>query len=141
MTLPGRFLLRLLTMGMITGAANAEVFRSYATVTNVQPIVETTYAPVTRQVCSEPDSHSHLSKPVAATIGEDIRRRKRAWQSQHSCTTVTENQSQTKVVAYRVTYHYRGHTKTTRLSYHPGERLPINVRLSPMPLVRGRQTF
>lgn len=141
MVLPGRFLYSLLTMGVITGAAHAEGFRSYATVINVQPIVETTYAPVTRQVCSEPDGRAHLSEPLATTIGEDIRQRKLAWQSQTSCTNVTESQSETKVVAYRVTYRYRGHTHTTRLSYHPGDRLPIKVGLSPLPRAGGRHRF
>ncbi len=141
MVLPGRFLYFLLTTAVVTGAAHAEGFRGYATVIDVQPVVEMTYAPVTRQVCSEPDSRAHLSEPLATTIGEDIRRRKRAWQSQTSCTTVTESQSRTKVVAYRVTYRYRGHTKITRLSYHPGDRLPVNVGLSPLPRVGGRHTF
>ena len=141
MALLGRFSYFLLTLGVVVGAAHAEGFRSYATVINVQPIVKTTYAPVTRQVCSEPDSRAHLSEPLATTIGEDIRRRTRAWQSQTSCTTVTENQSRTKVIAYRVTYRYRGHTNTTRLSYHPGDRLPVNVGLSPLPRVGGRNSF
>jgi uncharacterized protein YcfJ len=131
----------LLAMGVVTGAALAEGFRGYATVIDVQPIVETTHAPVMRQVCSEPDSRAHLSVPLATTIGEDIRRRKRAWQSQTSCATVTESQSRTKVVAYRVTYRYRGHTKTTQLSYHPGDRLPVNVSLSPLPRVGEGKTF
>jgi uncharacterized protein YcfJ len=123
----------LLTIASLIGSARAQGFRSYATVINVQPITETTYTPVTRQVCSEPDSGAHLSTPLAATIGEDVRGLKRAWQTQTSCTTVTDKQPQKRVTAYQVTYRYRGYTRTTRLSYHPGERLPVNVSLSPMP--------
>ena len=141
MVLPARWSFFLLTMAAVAGAAQAEGFRSYATVINVQPIEETTYAPVTRQVCSEPEGRAHLSQPLAPTIAEDIRRHRRAWQSQTSCTTVTESQSRTRVVAYRVTYRYRGRTRTTRLSYHPGDRLPVDVILSPLPRVGGRRTF
>lgn len=120
-------------MGVVVDMAHAEAFRGYATVIDVQPIVETRYVPVTRQVCREPDSRVHLSKPFAAKIGEDIRRQKSAWQAQASCTTVTDSQPRTKVTAYRVTYRYRGHIKTTHLSYRPGKRLPVNVSLSPLP--------
>ena len=31
-----------------------------------------------------------------------------------------------------VIYRYGGETQTTRLSYDPGERMPVNVSLSPM---------
>ncbi len=127
-----RFILLLLILSVI-GMARSETFQSYANVVNVQPIIETTYKAITRRMCSEPDSRVHVSKPLATTIGEDIRKQKRAWRAQTSCTTVTEKQPQKKITAYRVTYRYRGHTKTTRLSYHPGERIPINVRLSPLP--------
>ena len=130
MTIRGGLFL-LITMFDI-GMARAEVFQSYATVVNVQPIVETTHAPVTRQVCCEPDSRAHVSRPLAATIGADVREQKRVWKEQTSCTTVTELQPRQRVTAYRVTYRYRGHTRTTRLSYHPGERIPVNVRVSPL---------
>jgi uncharacterized protein YcfJ len=122
----------LLTIASLIGSARAQGFRSYATVINVQPITETTYTEVRRQVCSEPDSSAHLSTPLAATIGEDIRQLKRAWQAQTSCSTVTDRQPRERVTAYQVTYRYRGYTKTTRLSYHPGERLPVNLSLSPV---------
>jgi len=131
MTRRGFFLCLFLVMFNI-GMARAEAFQSYATVVNVQPIVETTHAPVTRQVCGEPDSRAHVSSPLAATIGEDIHEQKRVWQTQTACTTVTELQPREQVTAYRVTYRYRGQTKTTRLSYHPGERMPVNVRVSPL---------
>jgi uncharacterized protein YcfJ len=117
--------------GVTRGAAAA--FRSYATVVNVQPIVETYYEPVKRTVCSEPDAAAREFTPVAKSIGEDIRGQIRLWQAQRSCTTITENQPRERVTAYRVTYRYRGYTATTQLSYDPGDRLPVNVSLSPLP--------
>ena len=113
--------------------ATAGAFQSYATVVNVQPIVETVYDPVTRRVCTDPDDASRDFTEVSATIGEDIRRQNRLWQAHRSCTTITERQARDRVTAYRVTYRYRGYTSTTRLSYHPGERMPVNVSLSPLP--------
>ena len=133
MTTRAAFIILLLTIASLISSARAQGFRSYATVINVQPIMATTYTEVRRQVCSEPDSSAHLSTPLAATIGEDVRQLKRAWQTQTSCTTVTDRQPHNRVTAYQVAYRYRGYTRTTRLSYHPGERLAVNVNLSPMP--------
>ena len=116
-----------------SGTALAEAFQSYATVVNVQPIVETVFEPVTRTVCTDPDSSARQFTPLLTTIGEDIRRQNRLWQAQRSCKTFTEKQAREKVTAYRVTYRYRGYTSTTRLAYHPGERMPVNVGLSPLP--------
>jgi uncharacterized protein YcfJ len=116
-----------------TGTATAAAFRSYATVLDVQPIVETYYEPVTREVCAAPDAAARGFTEVAASIGEDIRRQLQLWQAQRSCSTITERQARERVTAYRVTYRYRGYTSTTQLPYHPGDRLPVNVSLSPMP--------
>jgi uncharacterized protein YcfJ len=111
----------------------AAAFRSYATVLDVQPIVETYYEPVARTVCREPDTAAREFTQIATTIGEDIRQQMRMWQAQRSCTTITENQPRQRVTAYRVTYRYRGYTATTQLPYDPGDRLPVNVSLSPLP--------
>jgi len=116
-----------------TGLAVAGAFRSYATVVNVQPIVETHYEPVTRRVCTDPDGASREFTELSATIGEDIRRQHRLWQTHRSCNTITERQARERVTAYRVTYRYRGYTSTTQLSYDPGARMPVNVSLSPLP--------
>jgi uncharacterized protein YcfJ len=115
-----------------TDTALAEAFRTYATVVNVQPIVRTVFEPVTRTVCNDPDGSARELTPLAASIGEDIRRQNRLWQAQRICRTVTEQQPREEVTAYRVTYRYRGYTATTRMSYHPGERMPVNVSLSPL---------
>ena len=56
------------------GAVSAAAFRSYATVLEVQPIVETYYEPVTREVCAAPDAAAREFTALAASIGEDIRR-------------------------------------------------------------------
>ena len=125
--------LLLLCICGITGAADAKAFQTYATVVDVQPIVETVYQPVTRSVCTDPDDASRKFTEVSATIGEDIRQQNRLWQALRSCRTITERQARERVTAYRVTYRYRGYTSTTRLSYHPGDRMPVNVSLSPLP--------
>jgi len=125
-------LLLLCTWGM-TAPAVAEAFRTYATVVNVQPIVEMIHEPVTRRVCTDPDGATREFTELSATIGEDIRSQNRLWQARRSCSTMTERQARERVTAYRVTYRYRGYTSTTRLSYHPGDRMPVNVSLSPLP--------
>ncbi len=114
-------------------AADVEAFQTYATVVDVLPIMETVYEPVTRRVCTDPDEASREFTAVSTTIGEDIRRQNRLWQAHRSCTTIAERQARERVTAYRVTYRYRGYTSTTRLSYHPGDRMPVNVSLSPLP--------
>jgi len=126
-------ILHLLFLLYASHAAGAEAFQTYATVVNVQPITETIDAPVTRRVCTDPDSAAREFTSLSATIGEDIRQQNRLWQAQRSCKTIVEKQPREKVTAYRVTYSYRGYTSTTRLSYHPGERMPVNVSLSPLP--------
>jgi uncharacterized protein YcfJ len=117
---------------MFSAAVAAEAFRGYAEVLNVQPIVETRYQPVSREVCSEPDADAREFTQPAARIGEDIRRQKQLWQSHLSCTTVSESRARERVTGYQVTYRYRGYTSTTRLSYDPGNRMPVNVSLSPL---------
>ena len=120
-------------IGCMMTPALAEAFQTYATVVNVQPIVETHYEPVTRRVCNDPDTASRPFKELSTTIAEDIRHQNRLWQAHRSCTTITERQARERITAYRVTYRYRGYTSTTQLSYHPGERMPVNVSLSPLP--------
>ena len=126
-------MLLLLSAWGTTVPAVAGAFQTYATVVNVQPVMETVYHPVTRRVCSDPDNDAREFTEVSATIGEDIRNQNRLWQTHRACTTITERQARDRVTAYRVTYRYRGYTSTTQLSYHPGERMPVNVSLSPLP--------
>ena len=111
----------------------AAAFRGYATVLDVEPIVETWYEPVTRTVCADPDATAREFTELATTIGADIRDQLRRWQARQSCKAVTESQPRERVTAYRVTYRFRGRTATTQLSYRPGDRLPVNINLSPLP--------
>jgi uncharacterized protein YcfJ len=116
----------------VNSLANAVEFQTYAPVLSVEPVIETRYQPVTRRVCTEPDESAREFSEVAATIGEDIRSQARLWQQQHRCRNVTEQRASEHVTGYRVTYRYGGETQTTRLSYDPGERMPVNVSLSPL---------
>lgn len=113
--------------------AAAATFRGYANVLDVQPIVETWYEPVTRTVCADPDAAAREFTEVASTIGADIHDEIRRWQARRSCKAIMERQPRERVTAYRVTYRFRGHTATTQLSYRPGDRLPVNISLSPLP--------
>ena len=116
----------------ICGLANAVEFQAFAPVLNVEPVIETRYEPVMRRVCTEPDESARELNEIAATIGEDIRQQSRLWQQQHRCRNVTEQRASEHIIGYRVTYRYGGEMKTTRLSYDPGEQMPVNVSLSPM---------
>ena len=125
--------MQILLLGWISsGFANAVEFQAYAPVLSVQPVMETRYQPVTRRVCTEPDEAAREFGEVAMTIGEDIRSQARLWQQQHRCRNVTEQRASEYVSGYRVTYRYGGKTQTTRMSYDPGERMPVNVSLSPL---------
>ncbi len=122
----------LLLAWTVNGLANAVEFQTFAPVLSVEPVVETRYEPVTRRVCTEPDDSAREFSEVAATIGEDIRRQTQRWQQQHRCRNVTEQRASEHITGYKVTYRYGGETQTTRLSYDPGEHMPVNVSLSPM---------
>ena len=123
----------LLLASLVSGLADAVEYQAYAPVLHVEPVIETRYEPVTRQLCTEPDDSARNFNDIAATIGEDIRHQSRLWKQQHRCRTVTEQQAHERITAYRVTYRYGGETATTRLSYDPGKRMPVNVSLSPLP--------
>ena len=126
---------QVLVLGVALGSGGyvgAGEYRVYAPVVNVEPIHETRFEAVTRQVCTGPDASRRDFTNVASTIGEDIRRQTRLWQQQRSCRTITEQLPRKRVTAYRVTYRYRGHTATTRLDHDPGEHIPVRVSLSPL---------
>jgi len=123
----------LLLIAWVTGGvANAIEYQAFAPVLKVEPVIETRYEPVTREVCTEPDRSAREFNAIAATIGEDIRQQQRLWQRQYRCKTVTERRAREHIAGYRVTYRYGGETATTRLSYDPGEQMPVNVSLSPL---------
>ncbi len=114
-------------------AADMQGFRDYAPVLNVEPILETFYEPVTRKTCAADREAAPRSYPVASTIGEDIRRQIRLSRARDNCHTVIETQEQVRITGYWVTYSYGGRTSRTRLSYDPGQRMPVDVNLSPLP--------
>ena len=122
----------LLLAWLMSGAANAVEYQAFAPVLKVEPIIETRYEPMTRRVCTEPDNSARKFNEVAATIGEDIRSQARLWQQQTRCRNVTEQHAREHIAGYRVTYSYGGEVETTRMSYDPGEQMPVNVSLSPM---------
>jgi len=125
-------ILVLLFVWMTSGFANAFEYQDSAQVIKVEPIVETRYEPVTHRVCTEPDNTAREFNEVAATIGEDIRHQARQWKQQFRCRPVVEQRAREHITGYRVTYRYGGETETTRMSYDPGERMPVNVSLSPV---------
>jgi len=122
----------LLLAWMISSAANAVEYKAFAPVLSVEPIIETRYEPVTRRVCTEPENSVREFNEVAATIGKDIRSQVRLWQQHTRCRNVTEQHAREHIAGYRVTYSYGGEVETTRMSYDPGEQMPVNVSLSPM---------
>lgn len=47
------------------------------------------------------------------------------------CDTTHNTRYEEKVVAYKVTYKYKGQIYKTRTKYHPGERLKVRVNVAP----------
>ena len=104
-------------------------YRDFATVVAVEPIVEASYQPSTRRICrdSQPGDED-----LAPTIGEDIRRQIRLLRDGPECRSIRELQRREQVSGYWVTYRYGEHTGTRRMSYHPGERLAVDIRINPL---------
>jgi uncharacterized protein YcfJ len=125
--------LLMLVVAMSAESRDYRSFRDYAPVLNVEPIVERSYEPTTRTVCDERTVITERVIPLASTIGEDIRRQMRLSREQNVCRTVTGRQPRQRVSGYRVTYRYGGRTSTARYPYDPGERIPVDVGLSPLP--------
>jgi len=122
----------LLFIWMTSGIANAHEFQDTAEVISVEPIIETRNEPVTRRVCAEPDDTAREFSEVAATIGEDMRYQASQWKQHFRCRPVVEQRARERITGYRVTYRYGGEIETTRMSYDPGERMPVKVSLSPV---------
>jgi uncharacterized protein YcfJ len=106
-------------------------FRDYAPVVNVEPIIETRYPSPAQRGCDGTDTSDPETDPPAASIGEDIRRQIRLRRNQRACRS--QQQTREHIRGYWVTYRYQGHTSTTRLSYDPGVRIPVDISLSPLP--------
>jgi uncharacterized protein YcfJ len=105
--------------------------REYAPVVGVEPIVETLYEAAVRGSCEAGGRPSGRLVPQAATIGEDVRRQIRLWRRQRACRE--RRAARRRITGYWVTYRFGGRTATTRLSYDPGDRIPVDVSLLPLP--------
>jgi uncharacterized protein YcfJ len=128
-------------------AAAAEVFYDYATVVDVEPVMESKLTPVPTTLCTEA-----ISKAPAATlepgdvralspglsIGESIRleRAARAGPTEE-CRDVTRYEPRREVKAYRVTYRYGDETFVRRMRRDPGDRVQVRVELDPMGRAQG----
>jgi len=128
----GNNLFVLMFVLLTSGTVHAFEFQDSAQVIKVEPIIETRYESVSHRVCTEPDDMAREFSEVAATIGEDIRYQSRQWKQQVRCRPVVEKRAREHITGYRVTYRYGGEIETTRMSYDPGERMPVNVSLSPL---------
>jgi hypothetical protein len=129
-----RLQIQLLLLGWaVNGVVNAVEYQDFAPVLDVEPVTEIHYEPVTHRVCTEPDESLRDFNEIADNIGGDIRRQAHLWEQQQHCKTVTEQLARQRVSRYRVTYRYGGETNTIHLSYDPGERMPVKVKLSPIP--------
>lgn len=117
---------------LVTTPLSAAEFRAHAPVLRVEPVMETRYTPVTRQVCTLSADARPLHVPVAHTIAADIRAQLQYWQRERDCRSVTEQSAHEAIVAYRVTYRYGEETRTVRMAQHPGEHIPVTVSLSPL---------
>ncbi len=117
----------------VAADSNRQGFRDYAPVVSVEPIMETSYEPVTHQSCADPQDLAPAAYQAASTIGEDVRRQIRLSRTRDACETITELERQLQITGYWVTYRYRGRTSRTRLSYDPGPRIPVDVDLTPLP--------
>jgi hypothetical protein len=117
---------------IMSSATHAVEFQAFAPVLHVEPVMETRYEPVTRRVCTEPGDSARKFSEVAASIGEDVRSQRQLWQQQHHCRDVTEQRASEHITGYRVTYRYGEETATIRMSYDPGDQVPVSVSLSPL---------
>lgn len=105
-------------------------FRDYAKVVAVEPIVEPAYGPVLQRTCREVVAEEDGFEP---SPGLDILHQMHHHAEEPRCRDVQAIEPPERVSGYRVTYRYDGHTLTRRLSYRPGERLAVDIRVSPLP--------
>jgi uncharacterized protein YcfJ len=76
---------------------------------------------------------------LGGSIGGDIQRHHRRHNKQggryvneQRCETVNDVVTEQQVVAYRVTYRYKGQPFTTRMQYHPGDTIRVRVGVTPI---------
>lgn len=88
--------------------------------------------------------HSDTAKLAGAVIGSAIgydatRNSRERYRNDYGrrdyerrCHTVREYQSERRLDGYRVTYKYRGNQYTTRMDRNPGDRVKVQVRVTPV---------
>jgi uncharacterized protein YcfJ len=118
---------------LVASAASADGarFEDLARVVSIEPIVDRIYEPVRRRECITEQRRAPLL-PLAATIGEDIRRQHRLARPQPRCRWVEERAPVERIRGYWVTYDYGGQRHTRRMDQAPGDLLPVRVALEPL---------
>ncbi len=72
---------------------------------------------------------SLLGAVVGHSVGRESRRP--ATDVERRCRVFEDYERSERVVGYRVTYRYRGHTLVRRMDHDPGARLPVRVTVTP----------
>lgn len=78
-----------------------------------------------------------LGAALGGSVGYDVsRRRHGGWVGQQRerevCEIVEEAVRHERLLGYDVSYRYAGRTYSTRLNEHPGHRMPVRVRVTPV---------
>lgn len=73
---------------------------------------------------------------LGGSVGYDLSRRRHGhgavYREREVCDVVDEHVSRERLLGYDVTYRYAGEQYTTRLLEHPGDRIPVRVRVTPL---------
>lgn len=80
---------------------------------------------------------------LGGSIGRDIQRQHHreqyrghgqhvSYRTEQHCETVYETETEQQLVGYQVDYKYRGHFYQTETARHPGERLRVQVAVTPV---------
>lgn len=116
-------LILLISLGIqLEALAEDGWFRDQARVIRVEPVTRRVPVLLNRRVCGP----AMEREPVAASIGEDIRRQRQRWE-RGRCRPLQETVYRDRIDGYRVTYRYAGRTVTTTLDHDPGSELSLEV--------------
>ena len=77
-----------------------------------------------------------MGAALGGSIGYDIARRQpgrdAAWREVELCDTVENLRSEERLTGYDVTYRYGSERYTARMREHPGDRIRVRVRVTPL---------
>ena len=77
-----------------------------------------------------------LGAALGGSVGYDVSRRRdghgAVYREREVCDVVEEQVSHERLLGYDVTYHYAGERYSTRLPEHPGDRIRVRVRVTPL---------